>query len=108
MIYSQDVRSYSHKLNTPTAKSIIRVLNLTPKTIECPALPFQGINNIHGSDSLPSCVLSVSHGITNNVLQENLQHSSSFFIDQATDSLNSSSTSQTANCGLCDTLDVIP
>ena len=85
-----------------------RVLHLTSKAIESSALPFQGINHIHGGDSLPSRVLSVSHGITNHVLQENLQDSSRFFIDQAADSLDSSATSQAPNRRLSDALDVIP
>jgi hypothetical protein len=52
-------------------------------------------------------MLSVGHGISDNILQEDLEHTTSLFIDQATDTLDTTPPSKTADCRLCDTLNVI-
>ncbi|KAF7816065.1 histone H4 [Senna tora] len=79
----------------------------TAKPIEGPSLPLERINHIHSSNGLPPSVLRVSHCITNHIFQENLKHSSSLLIDQATDPLDTSSSRQSPNRRLRDTLDVI-
>ena len=70
-------------------------------------MPLEGIDNIHGGDGLPLGVFSVGDGITDDVFQENLEDTSGFFVDQARDTLDTTTTSQTADGGLGDTLDVI-
>lgn len=70
-------------------------------------MPLQGIDDVHGGDSFPLGMLSVSDGIANYVLEENLEYSSGFFVDQARDTLYSTTTSQTSDGGFGDTLDVI-
>lgn len=82
-------------------------MHLTAESVKGPALSLQSIDNIHGGDCLALGVLCVCDGITDHVLQENLQHTSGFFVDQARDSLHSTTASQTANCWLGYTLDVI-
>jgi hypothetical protein len=52
-------------------------------------------------------MLSVGHGISDNILQEDLEHTTSLFVDQATDTLDPTPPSKTADCRLCDTLNVI-
>lgn len=81
--------------------------NLTTKTIQGPSLPFKRINHIHGGHRLPPGMLSVSHSITNHILKEDLQNTSGFFINQSTDTLHTSSTSQSANCRLRNALNVV-
>ena len=71
-------------------------------------MPLEGINNIHGGHSLPSGVFSVSHGVTNDVFQEDLENASGFFINEPTDSLHSASPGQSSDRRLGDPLDVIP
>ena len=80
---------------------------LTAETVESAALSLEGVDNIHGCDSLSLGVLGVGNGITNDVFQENLEDTTGFFVDQARDTLDTTTTSQTADSGLCDTLDVI-
>jgi hypothetical protein len=70
-------------------------------------LTLQSIDNIHGCDGLPLGVFGVCDGITDDVLKENLEDSTGLFIDEARDTLDTSTTSQTADSGLGDTLDVI-
>merc|ERR1719209_1298453 len=80
---------------------------LASKTIQGTALPLQGIHNIHGGDSLPLGMLSVGDGVTNGILQENLQDTSSLLVDKARDPLHSTPPSQSPNGRLGDPLDVV-
>jgi ABC-type transporter Mla subunit MlaD len=52
-------------------------------------------------------VLSVGHCITHNVLQEHLEHTTGLLVDQAADTLDTTTTSQTPDSGLGDALDVV-
>jgi hypothetical protein len=52
-------------------------------------------------------VLSVSDGIPDGSLQERPEDSSSLLVDQSRDTLDTSSTSETTNGGLGDSLDVV-
>ena len=81
--------------------------NLTAETVKGTALSLESVDNIHSGDSLSLGVLSVGNSITNDVFQENLEDTTGFFVDQARDTLDTPTTSQTTNSGLCDTLDVI-
>ena len=70
-------------------------------------MSFKSIDNIHGGDSLPLGMLSVGDSITDDILKENLEDTSGLLIDQARDTLDTTSASQTADGGLGDALDVI-
>ena len=43
------------------------------KAVESPALPLEGVHHVHGSHGLPLGVLGVGHGVTDDILQENLR-----------------------------------
>ena len=81
--------------------------NLTSKSVEGTSLPLEGIDNIHGCDSLPLGVFSVGDSISDDILKENLKNSTSLLIDQTRDTLDSSTTSQPSDSGFGDTLDVV-
>jgi hypothetical protein len=70
-------------------------------------LPLEGIDDIHSGDSLPLGVFSVGDGITDDVLKEDLKDTTGLLIDQARDTLDTSTSRQTADSGLGDTLNVI-
>jgi hypothetical protein len=80
---------------------------LTSESVQSAALTLEGIDNIHGSDSLPLGVFGVGDGITDDVLKEDLEDSSGLLVDEARDTLDTSTASQSADGGLGDTLDVI-
>jgi hypothetical protein len=80
----------------------------TPEAVKSAPLPLESIHHIHSRHSFTPGVLGVCHGITDHILQENLEHTASFFIDQTTDSLHTSPPCQPPNSGLSNTLDVIP
>ena len=80
---------------------------LSSKAVEGPPLSLESVDDVHGGDSFPLCVLSVSHGIPDDVLQEDLQDTAGLLVDEARDSFDTSTTSQTSNGWLGDALDVV-
>ena len=81
---------------------------LATKAIQGAALPLESVDHVHGGDSLPLGVLSVGDGISDDVLQEDLENSTSLLIDESRDPLDSSTASQSPDGGLGDALDVVP
>ena len=81
--------------------------NLSAEAVEGLALTLEGVDDVHGGDGLAASVLGVGDAITDNVLEEDLQHSTGLLVDESRDTLDTSTTSQTANGGLGDTLDVV-
>ena len=81
--------------------------SLTSESIEGTSLSLEGIDDIHSGDSLPLGVFSVGDGITDDVLKEDLEDTTGLLVDQARDTLDTTTTRQTADSGLGDTLDVI-
>ena len=80
---------------------------LTTETIEGSALSLQSIDDIHSGDSLSLGVLSVSDGISDDVLKEDLEDTSGLLVDQTADTLDTTSAGQSTDGWLGDTLDVI-
>ena len=70
-------------------------------------MPLEGIDHIHGGDSLPLGMFGVGDGIPDDVLKENLEDSTGLLIDETRDTLDSSTASQTSDGGLGDSLDVV-
>lgn len=81
--------------------------NLSAEAVQSASLAFQGIDDIHGGDSLALGVLTVGDGITDDVLQEDLQDTASLLVDETADALDTTTTSETADSWLGDSLDVI-
>ena len=50
--------------------------SLASEAVQSAALTFEGVDDIHGSDGLPLGMLSVGDCVPNDVLQENLNKSS--------------------------------
>jgi hypothetical protein len=80
---------------------------LTTETVQSLSLALQGVDNVHCCDSLSAGMLGVSDRITDDILQEDLEDTSSLFVDQSGDTLYTTTTSETTDGGLGDTLDVI-
>ena len=84
-----------------------KVQNLTTESIESAPLAFQGIDNVHGGDGLAFGVLGVGDSIANHVLQEDLQNSTGLLVDEAGDTLHTSTAGKTTDSWLGNALDVI-
>ena len=80
---------------------------LTAEAIQGTALALEGVHHVHGSDRLPASVLRVGNGVADHVLQEYLEHGAGLFVDEARDTLHTATTSETADGGLGDALDVV-
>ena len=81
--------------------------SLTSESVQGTSLSFQGVDDVHGGDSLPLGVLGVGDSIPDHVLQEDLKNSSGFFVDESRDTLDTTSASQSADGWLRDSLDVV-
>ena len=81
---------------------------LATKAIQGAALPLESVDDVHGGDSLPLGVLSVGDSISDDVLQEDLENSTSLLIDKSRDPLDSSTAGQSPDGRLGDALDVVP
>ena len=85
----------------------MKVKCLTSETVKGSALSLKGIDNIKSSDSLSSGVLSVGHSISDDVLKENLKDTTGLLVDKTRDTLDTTSSCQSSDGRLGDTLDVI-
>ena len=70
-------------------------------------MTLEGVDDVHGSDSLPLGVLGVGDGISDDVLKEDLEDTTGLFVDEAGDTLDTTTTSQATNSRLGDTLDIV-
>lgn len=80
---------------------------LTSKSVESTSLTLQSIDYVHGSDCLPLGMLCVGDCITDDVLEEHFEHTTGLLVDEARDTLDTTTTSQTSDGRLGDTLDVV-
>ena len=85
-----------------------RQRRLTAKSVQSTSLTFERVHNVHGCHGLALGVLGVRNCITDYVLKENFENTTSLLVDQARDSLDTATTSKTTDGWLGDALDVIP
>ena len=81
--------------------------HLTAEAVQGTSLAFQGVDDVHGGDGLSLGVLRVGNGITDDILEEDLENAAGHFDGKTRNMLDSTSTGQSANGGFSDTLDVI-
>nr|XP_011313837.1 PREDICTED: uncharacterized protein LOC105273229 [Fopius arisanus] len=70
---------------------------LTSESVESATLTFQCVDNVHSCDSLPFGVFGVGDCITDDVLKEYLEDTTSFFVDQTRNTFDTTSTSETTD-----------
>jgi hypothetical protein len=80
---------------------------LTTETVKGAALSLEGVDNVEGSDGLALGVLSVGDGVTDNTLEEGLENSTGLLVDHGRNTLDTTTTSETSDSGLGNTLDVV-
>ena len=81
--------------------------SLTSKPVQGSSLTFQCVHHVHCSHRLALGVFRVSNSVTDNVLEEDFQNSTCFFVDESGDSLHTASASKTSDGWLGYALDVI-
>ena len=80
---------------------------LVSESVEGATLSLESVDDVYGGDGLALGVLSVSNGVANHVLQEDLQNSASLLVDKAGDPFHAAPSCQTTNGRLRNALDVI-
>ena len=80
---------------------------LTAEAVESAALSLQSVDDVEGGDGLTLGVLSVGDRVANDALKEELEDTTSLVVDQTRDTLNTTTTGETTDSGLGDTLDVV-
>lgn len=81
--------------------------DLAAEAVQSAALSLERIDDVHGCDGLALRMFAVGDGVTDDILEENLQDSAGFLVDETGDSLHSTSAGQTADSWLGDPLDVV-
>jgi hypothetical protein len=79
--------------------------DLAAKAVQGAALALERVDDVERSHSLALGVLSVGDGVTDDVLQEDLEHAAALLVDEAADALHTTTASQTADRRLGDALD---
>ena len=82
-------------------------IGLTSESVEGASLPLEGIDDVHGGDGLPLGVLGVGDGVPDDVLKEDLEDSTGLLVDESRDTFHSTTTSETSNSWLGNSLDVV-
>ena len=77
------------------------------EAVDGSALALKSIDDVQGCHGLAPGMLSVRDGVAQHILQECLKHATALFVDQSADALDSTSTCQATNGGLCDAVDVV-
>ena len=80
---------------------------LTTKAVQGATLTLQGIDNVHCGHGLALGMFGVGDGITDHILQEDLENPAGLLIDETRDSLHTTTAGETTDGGLGDSLDVI-
>lgn len=82
-------------------------MNLLAKAVECAAVALERQNDVTRRDGLAARVLSVSDGVTKDVVKKLLEEHARLFIHLARDALDAGTACETADGRLCDALDVV-
>jgi hypothetical protein len=77
-----------------------RVGCLTAEAVEGLALALEGVDDVEGRHGLAASVLSVGHGVADDVLEEDLEDTAGLLVDEAGDALHTTTTSEAADGGL--------
>ena len=76
---------------------------LSTKAVQGTSLALEGVDHIEGGHGLAAGVLGVGDGVTDHVLKEHLKDTAGLLVDEATDTLNATTASQTPDGRLGDT-----
>ncbi len=75
-------------------------MTLPAEPVQSAASLLEGENDVKGCDGLPAAMLGVRDGVTDQVLQEELQHGTGLLVDGAGNALHTTTVSQPPDGGL--------
>ena len=70
-------------------------------------MAFEGVDDVKSGDGFSLGVLGVGDGVPDHIFEENFQNTSGLFVNKTRNALHSTTASQTADSGFCNSLDVI-
>ncbi len=73
---------------------------LTTEAVEGLALALERVDDVEGRHGLAAGVLSVGHGVADDVLEEHLEDTAGLLVDEAGDALDTTTASEAADRGL--------
>ena len=76
---------------------------LSTEAIQSTSLALKGVNHIEGGHGLAAGVLGVCDGVTDHILEEHLEDTAGLLVNEATDTLDATTASQTPDGRLGDT-----
>jgi len=82
-------------------------VGLTAETVKGTALALEGVDDVKGGDGLALGVLGVRDGITDDALEEGLEDTAGLLVDHGRDTLDSTTTGETADGRLGNTLNIV-
>jgi hypothetical protein len=88
-------------------RDTVSTARLTSETVKGLSLTLECVDNVHCYNSLTTGVLSVGYRVTDNVLKEYLEDSTGLLVDKSRDTLDSTTTGETTDSRLGDSLDVV-
>ena len=88
-------------------KGKLVVRSLGTETVERAALALESVDDVERRDRLALGVLRVRDRVADHAFKEELEHTTSLVVDQTRDTLNTTTTGETTDSGLGDTLDVV-
>jgi len=81
--------------------------SLGTETVKGAALSLESVDNVERGDSLALGVLSVGDRVADDRLEEELEDTTGLVVDKTRDTLDTTSSRETSDSGLGDTLDVV-
>ena len=81
--------------------------SLAAESVDGSSLPFQGVDDVQGSDGLSFGVFGVGNRVSDDVFKEDLEDAAGFFVNQTRDTFDTATSGETSDGGFGDTLDVI-
>lgn len=85
----------------------VRRGSLGTETVKGAALALESVDNVERGNGLALGVLSVGNRVTDDRLKEELEDTTGLVVDETGDTLDTTTTRETADSGLSDTLDVV-
>ena len=82
-------------------------MHLSTESVKGLALALERVHDVEGRDGLAAGVLGVRDGVLDDVLKEGLENTTGLLVHHTGDALHATTTSDAADRGLCDALDVI-
>ena len=101
------VNSFGEVVALKRASFLKKLSGLTTESVQSTSLSLQSIDDVHGCNGLSLSVFCVGNSISNNILEEHLENSTSLFVDEARDTLDTTTASKTTDGWFGDTLDVV-